>query len=405
MKYLSQRIEDFSYSSVSEEYNEWADDVTYNVEDEDLGLTNTSVARVGNYYYRTLIDSNLGNDPLDTLDVKWIRWAVSNPYAMFDLRSSTVTASEGANLVVEVPLDLEDMLALGYYAAEDVLIENLDETEGIISGFTIADSADLTSPVTEGLAYIGTPTVRIDTEEDNKTFTASKDTYVDVDANGLVYTEVNNGEADPGVTTDGFRIAKVVTDGTEITSIDDQRVIVTNVVWTQSESQSANEDVIDYFSYMYSDYSLEFNRGILFNIRNIGTKLRISFLASVNIPDTHCGFAVLGNSQDMGDTLYGVKFKFDSFSVKSTDAFGLTTITKRGIQDLVDFETIIPSSSMIATKREVRKIYDDVVVFILDPTDTSRYENLLTLGTIVNWSTVLANPVQTTMAWSIQEVI
>lgn len=54
----------------------------------------------------------------------------------------------------------------------------------------------------------------------SKTFTASKDTYVDIATNGSVsYDAVANGATAPALTTDYVRIAKVVTDGSGITSV------------------------------------------------------------------------------------------------------------------------------------------------------------------------------------------
>lgn len=53
----------------------------------------------------------------------------------------------------------------------------------------------------------------------SKTFTASKDTYVDVDASGqLIYTEVANGAAAPALEASRFRLAKVITSGVAITN-------------------------------------------------------------------------------------------------------------------------------------------------------------------------------------------
>lgn len=55
----------------------------------------------------------------------------------------------------------------------------------------------------------------------SKAFTASKDTYVDIDsADTVTYVEVANGAAEPAVTASSVRVAKVVTDGSGITSID-----------------------------------------------------------------------------------------------------------------------------------------------------------------------------------------
>jgi hypothetical protein len=54
----------------------------------------------------------------------------------------------------------------------------------------------------------------------NKTYTASKDTYVDIGVDGTVdYSEVANGAASPALAASHIRVAKVVTSGAAITSV------------------------------------------------------------------------------------------------------------------------------------------------------------------------------------------
>jgi hypothetical protein len=97
----------------------------------------------------------------------------------------------------------------------------------VISGFTGSDpGATLTMTMLEGEAYIRGVTFSISTgdSELTKTYTASKDTYVDLQSDGtFTYTEVANGGAVPSIPSLHIRIMKVVTDGTEITSVTDMR--------------------------------------------------------------------------------------------------------------------------------------------------------------------------------------
>ena len=54
----------------------------------------------------------------------------------------------------------------------------------------------------------------------NNTYTASKDTYVDIGTDGTVdYNEVANGAASPALSASHIRVAKVVTNGSAITSV------------------------------------------------------------------------------------------------------------------------------------------------------------------------------------------
>ena len=408
MKYLPQQITTLLSTTAIATYAQWAVDATYNIENESAGLTNISVAREGYYLYRTIADGNVGNKPSENLGTYWTNWGVANPFAMLDLRSSTSTVSVGTPLVVEVANNNIDTVAVGNFIAAKVIIDNLDDTEGIISGFAIEPSGTGVNylNITAGIAYIGaTTTVRTAAEGEDHAFTASKDTYIDIGLNGLLFTEVVNGAATPTIAPDTLRIAKVVTDAGGNTIATDLRNIVDNVLHTQELVQSVSESVDDYYSYIYSEYSSGTLRGRIFQVPIAGAKIRITFESSEVTPNVSCGFLVAGRAEDMGDTLFGAAFSFESYTVKETDSFGVTTLTKRSTQDLVDFETVIPSHLIASKKQEIKNLYGEPVVFMLDPDTESKYDNLLTLGVIENVSTVLENAVQTTISWSIQEII
>ena len=90
----------------------------------------------------------------------------------------------------------------------------------VVSGGVVAQTAGLTGSFSDIVFYISG--VRYTkTGVANKTYTASKDTYVDIDATGTVYyTEVANGATTGYTLTAGrLRIAKVVTSGAAITTV------------------------------------------------------------------------------------------------------------------------------------------------------------------------------------------
>lgn len=93
----------------------------------------------------------------------------------------------------------------------------------IVSGGVVAQSAGLVGTFSNivfylnGQRYSGTSIA-------NKTYTASKDTYVDVTATSggavsVTYTEVANGAASPALAANNIRVAKVITSGAAITSV------------------------------------------------------------------------------------------------------------------------------------------------------------------------------------------
>jgi hypothetical protein len=102
-------------------------------------------------------------------------------------------------------------------------------TDFTVSGLLGVDpGASLTMTIPGGIAYvIGRRVVKLVGSSDlTRTYTASKDTYVDISHTGAItYTEVNNGAGAPSVAANSLRLEKVVTNGTEITGVTDLRPI------------------------------------------------------------------------------------------------------------------------------------------------------------------------------------
>jgi len=95
-------------------------------------------------------------------------------------------------------------------------------SDTVITGLLPATSTTLASDISDGTAYSqGRRIVKATT---SKTYTASKDTYVDLKGDGTyVFTEVLNAAAAPAIAVDSIRLAKAVTDATAITSVADLR--------------------------------------------------------------------------------------------------------------------------------------------------------------------------------------
>lgn len=91
------------------------------------------------------------------------------------------------------------------------------------SGCIWSTVSGLSGTMSAGVIYVGTSTsvFRVSvTGVGSNTFTASSDTYIDVDYNGNVtYNAVANNASAPALTANSIRIAKVVTNGSAITAI------------------------------------------------------------------------------------------------------------------------------------------------------------------------------------------
>ena len=304
MEYVSQQITAFTATNLTDTYDDYNPATTYTFE---TGTpTNASVCRVGTYYYRSLINGNIGNEPTANEDVKWIKWGVSNKHAMLDFSAQSKSTFAG-DLYVIFKQNQIRTLGIGNYEAETITIEILD-------------------------------------------------------ASG-------------------------------------------NVLWSYETDSSVNENVIDYWSYIYEDYGYQVDRAFKIDLPLVGDRVKVTFNKSSESTIASCGFLVGGLAVNMGETLTNIDFSFNSYAIKEFDDFGKLTITKRAVQDLVDFETAIDTNEIVNLKREIKKIYNDIIMFVLDESETSNYENLITLGTIQDASVILTEFDKTIISYSIIEAV
>lgn len=296
MRFVKQTIESYTSPNVTPEHANWSSAITYAVGANVL---------YGNYIWKNSFTSNLNNKPSEESPY-WVKFDVSNYYSLIDTQSKTTTDIVGDDLIATFDLGYIDTLAIGYYTAQTLKIENLDS-----SG---------------------------------------------------------------------------------------------NVLLTQEITQSVSEDVFDYYDYIYAPYSTSTDKAKYFTIIRAGTQIRVSFLRGI-FPGASCGFLVGGTAIDMGRTVEGVKLGWNSFSLRNTDEFGIMSITKRADQDLIDFETSVNTINLMSLRRKAKQYKDEIVAFIVDDTESSLFENIVTLGVMQEMQPVATNNDKTILTWSILESI
>lgn len=95
----------------------------------------------------------------------------------------------------------------------------------VYTGLQPATAAGLTSDISAGTAYVNGYRAN-KASATSKTYTNTKDTYVDIDYNGVFhYTEVARLAAAPAVYTDSIRLAAVAAQGGALTQVTDLRVL------------------------------------------------------------------------------------------------------------------------------------------------------------------------------------
>lgn len=135
----------------------------------------------------------------------------------------------------------------------------------VVTGLLPPTSATLVATTTAGRALIINTTDNemkyVEKSATTKTYTASKDTYVDLSASGTyTYNEVANGAAEPTTTSNSIRLAKVVTSGTAVTSVTDSRITAITLGSTQEDFQR-----VGLTTYVTTPDEVQIDAGILYH--------------------------------------------------------------------------------------------------------------------------------------------
>ena len=136
MKYVKQEILEFTDTNLTDKYNEWNGATTYVLEIDETLLTSASMVRYGSYYYRSLTDDNVGFNPVEYEYIKWMKYEVSNKFAMLDLSAQSKSIYEGDMTVTFALTKSTDTIGVGYYTADTIHIELLDSLDDMVWEYT-----------------------------------------------------------------------------------------------------------------------------------------------------------------------------------------------------------------------------------------------------------------------------
>lgn len=142
-----------------------------------------------------------------------------------------------------------------------------------------------------------------------------------------------------------------------------------------------------------------------FRILAVSGTIKVTVTELTEDNESSVAYVIGGNSSFIGDTLFNVNMGLTDYSVKETDDFGITTLLRRQSRELMDIDIIFDSVRVNSVKRLIRGLLGRVVLFVNDESEDSAYENLLLLGYVDDFQTVLNNGVKTQASISIEEVI
>lgn len=174
----------------------------------------------------------IGRTEADLISISILSNDSQISYNYFNTAFNTVKNCLNGNIesvnLKDATITIDDMASSASPGQREGDHFNAYTKSGMLPADDVAGSL-LTSNISAGTSYVESDAgvlYRVVTSATSKTYTASKDTWVYIDINGAFgYTEQALGAAQPSTPSNSLLLAKVVTNGTEITSITDHRTL------------------------------------------------------------------------------------------------------------------------------------------------------------------------------------
>jgi hypothetical protein len=145
--------------------------------------------------------------------------------------------------------------------------------------------------------------------------------------------------------------------------------------------------VLDYYDYFFSAFE-PVQDIVLTDLPPYGTyrlEIEIDGTGPISI-----GAIILGNSEVIGMTQYGVSFGIKDYSVKEENEFGDIVFTERNYAKRSEPLVEVYNQDLRKVARFLTSIRATPTVFI--PTDTDKYDALITFGFLADWNIDITYP-------------
>jgi len=118
-----------------------------------------------------------------------------------------------------------------------------------------------------------------------------------------------------------------------------------------------------------------------------------------------CAYMIAGKGDFVGDTLFSAQTGINDNSLIEEDDWGIITVTKRTVSRYIDADVVYPAEQTKTIERRVLSHVGNVVLFIGDESEDTKYENLLLLGYLEDFNVTIPNCIITKASLSIKEII
>ncbi len=181
------------------------------------------------------------------------------------------------------------------------------------------------------------------------------------------------------------------------------------VVWSETKSLGRTRlDVVDWYTYYFTpipDADATTEEEVIFRLPSYDDQYKIRTTIYENNSSSSCSYMICGQAKYLGDSLYGYSSGLDDFSYKEVDDMGVLDLKRRQSRQLADIDFIYKSGNIRHVMRLIREHLGKVILIVADEDENSKYEHLMTLGLIENYTTILSNSQYIEGSLSVSEVI
>jgi len=178
-----------------------------------------------------------------------------------------------------------------------------------------------------------------------------------------------------------------------------------NAVETITQKIETRYTVDSWFNYFYSPLIpdlTEFERNFYFRIKAVTGKIRVTITEGYGAYSS-VSYMLSGKTEYIADTLFNVGMSLTDYSKTDTDEFGVTEVQKRDVRESLDINIQFDSKRINHVRRSIKRKQGEILLFIVDESIDSAYENLQILGYIEDYNTVLSNAIQTQASITVSE--
>jgi len=174
-------------------------------------------------------------------------------------------------------------------------------------------------------------------------------------------------------------------------------------VYTKTIDMLDTSSIVDFYSYSFNEIGKK--PSLYIDDIPLYSNATIKIVIDSNGSIAKCGRLVCGRTYYIGTTGYGANLNQESYSKKETDIFGNTSLAHSNSVNLDSYEVSVPTNSVPNIRRKFKELDAVAILFIMDESENSILDNLLTFGYYQSFSILIPDSQISTASLQIKGIL